>query len=240
MRKSLFILFSAAALLLTLTACKETDGPSEAPGASPAPAVSEDPAQTLSPAPAQGAAGEYYDLFQTDPGLVTLIGLLENADGGFTDDQFCAYAITELAVEGNYEYETGVTKEDMNAITQKHFGRDVQDFENSMTTILDNGRVTATGWSFDGSVFLALDGKAEESGGVITARFKCYQLSDSVWLDQEIEQEKLDHIKDYLLAGDDEDFPEPLHLEIVFEERFNEASRSPYVFYHSIREAQPG
>lgn len=248
MKKSLLFLF-AVIVLLTLSACGGGAASSKSPelpekadesaDISELPDVSstEDINTDNTPAPSQSPASEaskYYDLFQADPGLITLLGLLEDAGSGFTDDQLSAYAITMLAVEGRYDYETGVTQDEMNAVTQKYFGQSIQNFENSMTTILDNGKVTATGWSFDSSAFLVLDGEPENHDGVITACFKCYQLSDSVWLDQEIEQYKLDHIKDYLLAGDDEDFPEPQLVKIVFEECFDEVSRNPYVFYHNI------
>ncbi len=232
MRKAVSLLLTLLALL-SLAACGQGDAGTQTPAVTPEPSGAP-PEGPVSPQPSGSEAGRYYDLFQSDPGLVVLFGLMEGADGGFTDDQLCAYAITALAVEGRYDYETGVAAQELDAIAQKHFGRSIGNFENSMTTVLDDGRVTATGWSFDGSVFLALDGRAQERDGATAARFRCYQLSDSVWLDQEIEQEKLDHIKDYLLSGDDADFPEPRMVEIVFEERMDEASQRPYVFYHSI------
>jgi len=231
----------AAALLLFLTACGKEAAPSETPSpASPSPTVTVPPSDTSSPevtespaAPPDPKAGEYYDLFEADPGLTVLFGLMENG-ADFTDEQLCAYAITILGWEGRYEYETGVTKEEMNTITQKHFGRDIENFENDMTTVLEDGRVTATGWSFDSSVYLALDGPAVEQDGVITGTFRCYQLGDSIWLDDEVEEDKLANKKEYLLSGNDEDFPEPIRVEVVFEERFDPESQSSYVFYHSI------
>lgn len=175
---------------------------------------------------------QYYDLFRADPGLIVLVDQA-NEDVSFSDDQLAAYAIQSMAYQGGYDYETGNTTAEYDAVTQRHFGRSIQNFDNSMSKTLDNGRVTATGWSFDGSVHLVLDHVVEEKSGVVTAVFRCYFLSDSLWTEETISQHKLEHRREYLLAGADEDFPAPSLVEVSFEIRNDDAGS--YVFYHSLK-----
>ncbi len=184
-------------------------------------------------------AEEYYDLFRSDAGLPPLIGLMEKGgDGSFSDDQMAAYAIQTLGSQELYDDEIGVSKETLDAVTGKHFGRTVQNYDNSMTYVLDSGNVTATGWSFDSSVYLVLDGQSAAQGGIVTARFKCYDLSDSLWMDGEIDQQKLNHIREYLLTGNDGDFPAPELVEITFAPSSEDGWQSQYVFYESMKYAQ--
>jgi hypothetical protein len=182
---------------------------------------------------------EYYDLFRPDAGLPPLIELMEDGgDGSFSDDQMAAYAIQTLGSQGLYDDEAGVSGEALDAVTAKHFGRTVQNYDNSVTYVLDNGNVTATGWSFDSSVYLVLDGQSAAQDGIITARFKCYNLSDSLWMDGEIDQQKLNHAREYLLTGNDGDFPAPELVEITFAPSSEDDWQSQYVFYESMKYAQ--
>lgn len=185
------------------------------------------------PGTAASTSEHYYDLFRADPGLVTLSG------SPFTDDQLAAYAIQTMAYQGRYDFEKGNSKEEFDAVTQKHFGLSIQNYDNSMSKTLDSGRVTATGWSFDSSVYMVLNGDPTGLDGIMTGTFQCYDFSDSLWTDGEFPQEKLDHIKEYLLTGNDDDFPEPYLVEIAFEERFDEETQTPYVFYHSLKVLEP-
>ena len=181
-------------------------------------------------------AEEYYDLFRPDAGLPPLIGLMEDGgDGSFSDDQMAAYAIQTLGSQDLYADEVGVPRETLDAVTDKHFGRTVQNYDNSMTCVLDSGNVTATGWSFDSSVYLVLDGQSTEQDGTITARFKCYNLSDSLWMDGEIDQQRLDHVREYLLTGNDGDFPAPELVEITFAPSSEDGWQGQYVFYESMK-----
>ena len=181
-------------------------------------------------------AEEYYDLFRSDASLPPLVGLMEEGgDGSFSDDQMAAYAIQTLGSQGLYDYDTGVPRETLAAVTDKHFGRTVQNYDNSMTYVLDSGNVTATGWSFDNSVYLVLDGQSTKQDGIVTARFKCYNLSDALWTDGGIDQQKLDHVREYLLTGTDGDFPAPELVEISFAPSSEDGWQSQYVFYESMK-----
>lgn len=241
---------AAVVLIAALTVGCAFGGAGETGGTDPVPEDAIPPVESASPQPSEAdaprapdeaptappadLAAHYFDLFRADDGLIILLGLAEPGVGGFSDDQLSAYALHTLAYQGGYDYETGLSREDMNAVTQKHFGRDIQNFENSMTTVLDSGRVTATGWSFDAGVHLVLDGEPEERDGATAARFKCYELSDGLWFSDEMDQEKLEHAREYLLSGDDGEFPAPRLVEIVFEERYDEQTQSPYVLYRSL------
>ncbi len=230
-RRALLTL-SAALLTAALAAGCAPGGAGES---DPPPEDTIQPEESVTPQPSEtDLAAHYYDLFRADDGLIILLGLARPGEGGFSDDQLSAYALHTLAYQGEYDYETGLDREDMNAVAQKHFGRDIQNFENSMTTVLDTGRVTATGWSFDAGAHLVLDGAPEERDGAAAARFKCYELSDGLWFSDEMDQEKLEHAREHLLSGDDEGFPAPRPVEIVFEERYDEYTQEPYVFYRSL------
>jgi hypothetical protein len=174
-------------------------------------------------------AQEYFDLFGSDPGFITL------GDTPFSDDDLSAYAITRQAAEDNYEWETGCAPEELDAITQKYFGLTIQNYENSMTTVLDSGNVTATGWDYNGGVYMVLDGQPTEDNGVITATFRQYRVSEDTWLEGWLPQETLDHMSAYLLTGQDEGFVQYQLVKVVFEVKSDAETQSSYLFYHSIQ-----
>jgi hypothetical protein len=174
-------------------------------------------------------AQEYYDLFCADPGFITL------GDTPFSDDDLSAYAITRLASEDSYDWETGCAPEKLDAITQTYMGVTVQDYENDMTTVLDSGKVTATGWDYNGGVYMVLDGQPTEEDGVITATFRQYRVCEDTWLEGWLPQETLDHMRAYLLTGQDDGFVQEQLVKVVFEVKYDEKSQSSYLFYHSIQ-----
>ena len=182
-------------------------------------------------------AEEYFDLFWADSALTPLICLApEGGDGSFSDDQLAAYAIHALALTGAYDHTVGLSKDELDDLTMARFGRTIQNYDNSMSRTLPSGRVTATGWSFDCGVFLVLSGDAPQADqdGALTARFKCYILPDSLWLDEELPAEKRAHFKEYLLTGNGEGFPAPLTAELTFRLQ-TEAAGEAQVTYQSLK-----
>jgi hypothetical protein len=172
---------------------------------------------------------EYYDLFAADPGFIIL------GDSPFSDDDLSAYAITRQAAEDHYEWETGCDPQDLTAITQKYFGLNIGNFENGATTVLDSGNVTATGWDYNGGVYMVLDRQTADDDGVITATFRRYYVGEDVWLDDLLPQETLAHMREYLLTGHDEGFADYQLVEVTFEEKSDTDGQSSYLFYHSIQ-----
>lgn len=184
-------------------------------------------------------AKEYHELFRSDFGFDCMMEI-DNSDGSISDDQMAAYVIETMAYAGLYDYDTGISTEEFDEITKKHFGKTIQNFENSKSKYVEaGGRVTATGWDVPFTVHPVLDGEPQEDeNGVITARFLCYTLWERLWLDGEFDPFKLEHAGEYLLTGNTGGFPEPQTAEIVFEIQYapNEYGYStPYVVYHSIK-----
>lgn len=188
-------------------------------------------------------AKTYYDLFRADHGFDCLIALI-TPDGSISDDQMSAYVIETMAYAGLYEYDIGIPVSEFDAVTQKHFGRTIGNLDNSMTKPVEGtDSFTATGWDVPYGIYPVLSGEPQEDeNGVVTAQFLCYALDDSLWWDDTFDQFKLDHRDEYLLTGNDGDFPEPQLVEIVFEIRQdfveNEGYSSPYVVYHSLKAAE--
>ncbi len=174
------------------------------------------PSESVPPQPSStDLAAHYYDLFRADSGIYPLVKLA-TADGSISDEQICAYcALRTLDYGFSHPYSTGA----VDSISSRHFDRTVPNFALV---------------SYEGEVGLVLDGEPEERDGAIAARFKCYELSDGLWFSDEMDQEKLENAREYLLSGDDEGFPAPRPVEIVFEERYDEETQSPYVFYRSL------
>lgn len=161
-------------------------------------------------------AAWYFDLFWNDPGFDALVALCGD-NGAISDDQLAAYALTVLGYEGAIDHEVGVPAEDINAITRKHFGRPMDSFDNSMSKTLPSGNVTATGWDVNFSAAMVLIGGPEtDEYGNITATFYQYLLGDDLWLDGDMDPVRLDHLREYLLTGNDDGFPRPTRVSVTF------------------------
>ncbi len=74
---------------------------------------------------------------------------LGSADGSISDAQMAAYAVVTMK---NYNWETGNTREEYNAVTLKHFNKKLTDYtENGMTEALPGStdRIRAVGWGYE-------------------------------------------------------------------------------------------
>ena len=90
------------------------------------------------------------------------------------------YAI--LRMGESYSYENGNSREEYNAITQKYFGRNIQNFDNGATeTIPGTDRIRATGWSFDSTTLVLPKDIRDNGDGTLTGDFYCLNIPDSYW-----------------------------------------------------------
>lgn len=183
-------------------------------------------------------AALYFDLFRADPGFDVLASLCGD-DGRISDDQLAAYALTVLGYEGRINYEIGVPPAKIDAITQKHFGRKVDSYDNYMSKTLPSGNITATGWDANFAACMVLMGEPEtDEYGNITATFLQYLLGDELWLDGTMDPARLNHFREYLLTGNDSSgFPRPTRVSITFRIESEEVYGvwREYVVYDAIR-----
>ena len=164
----------------------------------------------------------YYDLFRQETGLEWLIGWATE-DGSFCADQLIPFAARRALAYEFSEPHITLTKEE---IIERHFGLPCPDTEIS-------------GRDCHNSAYLVLEEETIDESGIITGIFKCYFTPESYWMDDVLPDEQMARIKEYLLTGNDEDFPEPFLVEIVFEDRFDTETQTSYVFYRSLKTFEP-
>lgn len=85
------------------------------------------------------------DLLTNDIGFQ----FLGSPDGQITDAQMAAYAVLRME---NYNWETGNTREEYDAVTLKHFNKKLTDYTNNgMTEALPGStdRIRAVGWGYE-------------------------------------------------------------------------------------------
>ena len=169
-------------------------------------------------------AERYFDLFRQDSGINALVAM-STEDGSFTEEQIALYTMLRVS---DYPFDFPNSTAAYDAVTTRQFGLTIPNFN-----------VPATDFHF--GTYLVLEEESVDESGIITARFQCYLVPESYWLDELLPQWKLTHIKELLLTGNDGDFPEPFPVEIVFEEKYDYTGEAPmsYVFYHSLKTFEP-
>lgn len=171
---------------------------------------------------------EYYDYFYENNQLVTL---LDGANGGnFSDDDMAAFATLRLK---NPDLENGNRKEEYNNITEKYFGKKINNFNNSKTYIDSvTGLIKSTGWSFDSTVFMSLISLTDNEDGTKTADFYVVNISDGIFEDI---QKTSAEIKSDMLNRRFDEYGEKIPVvRINFEEKKDDDGNM-YIKYLSLK-----
>jgi len=170
-------------------------------------------------------AEKYYDYFYENNQIVTL---LDNEN--FSDDDMAAFAVLSLK---NPDYENGNKKEEYDEITEKYFGKRINNFNNSKTYIVpETGLIKPTGWSFDSTVFMSLINLTENSDGTKTADFNAINVSDGFWTDSP--QKTMAEVKEKILTNKFDEYG-PRKVRIKFEEKKDE-NNNMYIKYLSLED----
>lgn len=165
----------------------------------------------------------YFDLFRQEPGVEWLLGFATE-DGSFCAEQLIPFAASRILGYQLEEPSVSLTEEE---VIQRQFA-------------LPYPQEELPSRDMNSGAYLMLRQLDSGESGILTALFDCYFIPDSFWLNGLLPEAQLAHIKEYLLTGHDEDFPEPQQAEIVFEVRFDTESQTNYVFYHSVRILEGG
>lgn len=174
---------------------------------------------------------KYYNYFEEHQQIVAL---LDSNNPGFTDENLIIFALMSI---NDYNNDTGVTREELNTITMKYFGREIKNFQCGMTEIdLKTGRIRASGFSFDSHVFMVLKSLQDNGNGTKTADFYALNISDSFWDGEMLN--KLDNIKYDLLSGNFSSYGKPFVVTLVFEEKSTEYEM--YLKYLSLLKTDSG
>lgn len=153
----------------------------------------------------------YYDYFDEHQ---EIIPLLESNESGFTDALLATSAIMRFS---EYNGDDGITREELNAITRKYFGREIQNFRNGRTEIdPQTGQIIVAGFSYDSHLHMVLKSLKDNGDGTKTAEFYALNISDSFWSEENILTMR--SVKSNLLAGDFASYGKPDIVEIVFQE----------------------
>lgn len=143
----------------------------------------------------------YFNLFRNDWGFNMLIRDATKR-GNISDDQMAAYVFYVT----DYNDEVGISPEDVDAVTQKHFGRKMGSYDTAWSNILPSGNMTPSGWDFHAACYPILTGASDmDEYGNISATFKVYTVWDDFW-DTDLPRAKLKHMREYLLTGNDSDY----------------------------------
>lgn len=133
----------------------------------------------------------YYEMFRKDRAFK----VLGSDTGDFSDDQLATYAILKLIELDAYNYrDSGYTKDELNAITQKYFGRNIKNFNNGMTEVIPGtDLVRATGWSFDNNIYMLAKDIWDNGDGTMTGDFYYIYISDIFWTGRDGEFEEAEN-----------------------------------------------
>ena len=100
----------------------------------------------------------------------------------------------------SYSSENGNTKEEIDAILNKFFGRTVKKYITGMTEYVPGtDHIRATGWGIDGSNRLVLTKLLPHGAGNFTGYFDVYHIPESYGVDDY--QKFYSEIDDILLSG---------------------------------------
>jgi hypothetical protein len=175
---------------------------------------------------------KYYDYFRNNNWQITaILAFTNNKEYDFSDDALSTFAIMGAK---DYRWEDGKTKEELNAITEKYFGKTIKNFQNSVTKIISStGNITAKGYSYDSSSYMILKDIKYNSDNTVTADFYALTISDSFWMDNNDAVKNLD-VKNDLQCGKFEQYGNPDIIRLVFEEKTDE-NGNMYLKYLSIK-----
>ncbi|KJS20053.1 MAG: hypothetical protein VR72_16165 [Clostridiaceae bacterium BRH_c20a] len=176
------------------------------------------------------AAVKYYEYFtEHNSRIKPLFNFsVDKAD----DMDLMVFAITNMQ---GYSYDNGNTKEEIDAVLTKFFGRTVQNYVTGMTEYVPGtDRIRATGWGFDGSNRLVLTKLLTHGDGNFTGYFDVYHIPESYG--GEDYQKFWSEIDGLLLSGMPGRYTELLRYKVVINfDELPEEGGSFYLRYNNIR-----
>lgn len=174
--------------------------------------------QTVDPATVE----KYYDYFAAS--RHPIFNFNSEVDDEILDDNLMFFAILNLP---NYSYEQGNTKEEIDAVLIKYFGRTVNNYVTAFSEYVPGtDRIRATGWDFHGGNCLVLTELKEEDDGSLTGRFDVYHVPEMYFEDHPGDWE---HLKQSLLSGDPGEYAELLTYKAII--NFHEITEPGGGFY---------
>lgn len=173
---------------------------------------------------------KYYEYFASHR---TRINPLFNFSADKADDMdLMVFAIINLQ---SYSSENGNTKEEIDAILNKFFGRTVKKYVTGMTEYVPGtDHIRATGWGIDGSNRLVLTKLLPHGAGNFTGYFDVYHIPESYGVDDY--QKFYSEIDDILLSGKPGMYAELLRYKAVINfDELPEEGDGFYLRYNNIR-----
>ena len=168
-----------------------------------------------------GETEKYYDYFSENQAFRVL---LEQYD---IDDSSMSY-FAALSLD-KPDFENGNSKEEYNVITEKYFGRKIENYNNSAVyEEAGTGKIKPTGWSYDNSVYMILKSLMSYENNRKVAVFYTLNVSDVISIDMFEDREMVtaNEEKDRLLKGDFSTYSKygvkPFLTRIEFEEKIDE------------------
>jgi len=112
----------------------------------------------------------YYNYVNDNPQIIMLFEHPAGATG-FTDGEMAAFSILLMGKLGYADFTNGNSKEEFDKITEKYFGKKIENFDNSKSYIIpETGMIAPTGWD-SGKMYMVLKSFTETPDGVKTAVF---------------------------------------------------------------------
>jgi hypothetical protein len=174
------------------------------------------------------ATSNWFDLFRWEPTAELL------CQPTITDVTLFQYAAIQLVLAGRSDrHDDGYLIEDIQKMALRHFGREIADWE-GLNRSADGTRARGMYFSFNNFVYLVPWSIERRPDGSYDGYFDAYNISDSWWWDLASDS---DHplyygLREHLLTGNTEMYPEPQELWMHFSVVFGDGA--PYFVYHEI------
>jgi hypothetical protein len=90
---------------------------------------------------------KYYDYFENNY-YISLLMNNQNEGEDFSEEQMIAFAISHYSsINEDYDMQNGVPINSIDDIVRQYFNKEVSNYENNLTVLLDNGNVASRGFS---------------------------------------------------------------------------------------------
>lgn len=155
------------------------------------------------------------------------IGMILSESGVVTDEQMAVYAVAQLSKEGRYDMENGNPIADYDEITEKYFGKKIQNFQTSITYLSDDeSRVLVLGFGLSGMLLVLHDMKMTEENRWQATFYGISQSPGTVFPDEKT-------LRHELFSGQLENYGTIHFVQLVLEEKADDEGY--YWLIHSAK-----
>lgn len=156
---------------------------------------------------------KYYDYFENNY-YISLLMNNQNEGEDFSEEQMIAFAISHYSsTNEDYDMQNGVPINSIDDIVRQYFNKEVSNYENNLTVLLDNGNVASRGFSPYPYSYILKEITKNKDG----SKTAIFYAVDKTIMENMTEKE----YKEKLFAGDFRDFGTVELVEFQFVEKID-------------------